>query len=101
MQAKRQAKGGAAAGAAAASEESTMQLMKKKREYVVTFKFPSAGSHAGPVLGLHAVTFGYAGAKGLIFEGIDFGVDMETRAVIVGDNGAGKSTLLKLLSGVY
>ena len=35
----------------------------------------------------------------MIFNQIDFGIDMDSRVCIVGPNGAGKSTLLKLLTG--
>ena len=80
-----------------AVEAAPVQLLQKKREYQVTFKFEQAGSHSGPVLGLRDVTFRYENPPRLIFEHIDFGVDLSTRAVIVGDNGSGKSTLLKLL----
>ena len=34
-----------------------------------------------------------------MFKNVNFGIDMDSRIVIVGPNGVGKSTLLKLLSG--
>lgn len=43
------------------------------------------------------VTFGYG--NNVLFKGLDFGVDMDSRIAIVGPNGVGKSTLLKLLNG--
>ena len=35
----------------------------------------------------------------LIYKGVEFGVDLDTRVALVGPNGAGKSTLLKLIAG--
>ena len=43
------------------------------------------------------VTFGYGNQ--VLFQDLDFGVDMDSRIAIVGPNGVGKSTLLKLLVG--
>jgi ATP-binding cassette subfamily F protein 1 len=42
------------------------------------------------------VSFGY---EELILSNIDFGIDMNSRIVLVGPNGSGKSTFVKLLSG--
>uniref|UniRef100_A0A915M606 ABC transporter domain-containing protein n=1 Tax=Meloidogyne javanica TaxID=6303 RepID=A0A915M606_MELJA len=67
-------------------------------EYSVKFVFPGTTKLAPPVLGLHDVSFGYGKAK-LLFKNVNFGIDMDSRIVIVGPNGVGKSTLLKLLSG--
>ena len=50
------------------------------------------------VFGLYDVSFGYPGQP-LLFENVEFGVDMDSRISIVGPNGVGKSTLLKLLLG--
>uniref|UniRef100_A0A915MSN0 AAA+ ATPase domain-containing protein n=1 Tax=Meloidogyne javanica TaxID=6303 RepID=A0A915MSN0_MELJA len=49
-------------------------------------------------MGDEDVSFGYGKAK-LLFKNVNFGIDMDSRIVIVGPNGVGKSTLLKLLSG--
>ena len=35
----------------------------------------------------------------LIYKGLEFGFDLQTRIALVGPNGAGKSTLLKLIAG--
>lgn len=35
----------------------------------------------------------------LIYEDLEFGIDLDTRLALVGPNGAGKSTLLKLIAG--
>lgn len=44
------------------------------------------------------VSFGYSDDN-LILSDIDFGIDMNSRIVLVGPNGSGKSTFVKLLSG--
>jgi hypothetical protein len=41
----------------------------------------------------------YGPDKPLIFEKLDFGVGLDTRACVVGPNGSGKSTVIKLLFG--
>ena len=45
------------------------------------------------------VSFRYAVGQPLVYNKIDFGIDLESRIALVGPNGAGKSTLLKLLDG--
>jgi len=45
------------------------------------------------------VHFRYSPKHPVIFDKIDFGIDMDSRICVVGPNGAGKSTLLKLLTG--
>lgn len=44
------------------------------------------------------VDFNFSGQKPL-FNGVDFGIDLNSRIAIVGPNGVGKSTFLKLLVG--
>ena len=45
------------------------------------------------------VSFRYSVGQPLVYNKIDFGIDLESRIALVGPNGAGKSTLLKLLDG--
>lgn len=45
------------------------------------------------------VHFRYSPDRPLVYNKIDFGIDLESRIALVGPNGAGKSTLLKLLDG--
>jgi len=35
----------------------------------------------------------------LIYNNLEFGIDLDTRVALVGPNGAGKTTLLKLIAG--
>ena len=83
---------------------------------VVSFSFPDCGSLPPPVIMVQGVNFRYGPDKvclrtlvgvfiitsppqPLIYDNIDFGMDLETRVALVGPNGAGKSTLLKLIDG--
>lgn len=62
--------------------------------------FPSCGKLAPPVLALKKVGFSYDGnMANCLYKDLEFGVDLESRIVLVGPNGAGKSTLLKLFMG--
>jgi len=70
------------------------------RERCVTLYFPSCGQLAPPVLAFQGVAFSYSGQKkDYLYKNLDFGVDLDSRVVLVGPNGAGKSTLLKLMVG--
>mmetsp|Transcript_4315 Transcript_4315/g.4975 ORF Transcript_4315/g.4975 Transcript_4315/m.4975 type:complete len:960 (+) Transcript_4315:148-3027(+) len=61
-------------------------------------QFASATPLPPPCISVMNAAFGYAGYETL-YEGLDFGLDMDSRVAIVGPNGAGKSTFLKLLEG--
>ncbi|OSX77596.1 hypothetical protein BU14_0142s0007 [Porphyra umbilicalis] len=99
-------------------EEDRVVLPGEEEEFAFSFPEPGplTGSHGS--LQLSDVTFGYAArqrvattdlgddtappptvAPKILFKGVDFSVDMDSRAALVGPNGAGKTTLLKLLLG--
>lgn len=63
------------------------------------FEFPHCEKLPPPVLVFQKVGFAYSGDmnKGGLYDGLELGVDMESRVALVGPNGAGKSTLLKLM----
>jgi len=76
--------------------------------------FPVAGEIPMPILAVDEVDFRYsiesedpANPDGpplvkpgpLLFTGVDFGLNMDSRIALVGANGTGKSTLLKLMLG--
>lgn len=66
----------------------------------ISFYFPSCGPLAPPVLQFLDVGFSYSGSeRDLLYDGLDFGIDLDSRIALVGPNGAGKSTLLKLMVG--
>ena len=74
-----------------------VETVEKDPEYVFTFPDPGAAI-SPPILGFHDVSFNYPGGPTL-FKGLNFGLDLESRAAIVGPNGIGKSTLLGLIAG--
>eukprot|EP01082_Thalassiosira_pseudonana_P006373 g5807.t1 g5807 contig20:201797-205339(+) len=87
---------------AVASGQETAQnkeLIKRPKEYTVQISFPEVAELTRPVMEVNQVFFRYSEKHPVIFENIDFGIDMDSRICVVGPNGAGKSTLLKLLTG--
>jgi len=62
------------------------------------FAFPNPSHLPPPVLAFQNVHFGYPNCEKL-YNGIDFGVDLDSRVALVGANGCGKTTLVKLISG--
>lgn len=67
---------------------------------VFSFRFPDVEKLPPPVLSFDDVTFSYSGnSEDNLYEGLNFGVDMDSRIALVGPNGVGKSTLLKLMTG--
>jgi len=71
-----------------------------QHEKVFSFRFPSVDKLPPPVLSFSEVTFSYSGKpEDNLYEGLEFGVDMDSRIALVGPNGIGKSTLLKLMTG--
>jgi len=77
----------------------TQELIKRPREYTVQIHFPEVADLSRPVMEVNQVFFRYSEKHPVIFNNIDFGIDMDSRICVVGPNGAGKSTLLKLLTG--
>lgn len=75
------------------------ELLKRPKEYAVKLEFSEVPELARPVLEVSKVHFRYSPKYPVIFDRIEFGIDMDSRITVVGPNGAGKSTLLKLLTG--
>ena len=89
----------------AQSKEKVLEKMQRsgltekvEAEKALDFKFPDPGNLSPPVLQCNELAFGYPGCE-VLYEGVDLGVDLESRVALVGPNGAGKSTLLKILTG--
>eukprot|EP01134_Creolimax_fragrantissima_P004403 CFRG4403T1 len=73
-------------------------IPKVEEERTVPLAFPDPDILAPPVLAFNNVGFAYSGkTEDLLYTGLEFGVDLDSRVVLVGPNGAGKSTLLKLM----
>ena len=90
----------------AQSKEKTLAKMIEKgltkrvmEEKSLNFSFVNVGKLPPPVLQFTNVSFGYPGCPSL-YDGVDFGVDCDSRIALVGPNGAGKSTLLNLMQGL-
>jgi ABC-type Mn2+/Zn2+ transport system ATPase subunit len=71
---------------------------KVDHEKALDFKFPDCGKISPPVLQCNDIAFGYPGCE-ILYAGVDFGIDLDSRVALVGPNGAGKSTLLKIMTG--
>jgi len=70
------------------------------KEATFAFRFPDCEKLPPPVLPFTNVSFSYSGRKeDHLYEGLELGVDCDSRIALVGPNGAGKSTLLKLMCG--
>ncbi|THU47882.1 hypothetical protein C4D60_Mb09t20340 [Musa balbisiana] len=89
----------------AQSKEKTLSKMERGgltekvvKDKVLVFRFTDVGKLPPPVLQFVGVTFGYT-PDNLIYQNLDFGVDLDSRIALVGPNGAGKSTILKLMTG--
>lgn len=68
------------------------------KEHKVNLTFPSCEKLAPPVMAFEQASFAYDGdAANPLLRNLEFGVDCDSRIVLVGPNGAGKSTLLKLM----
>ena len=85
-----------ASGTASAEQK---ELIQRPREYAVKLEFTEVNQLSRPVMEVNNVHFRYTPKTPVIFNEIDFGIDMDSRICVVGPNGAGKSTLLKLLTG--
>jgi len=64
----------------------------------IEFNFPAPERIPPPCLKIEDGTFYYKESN-VLYENVQFGVDMDSRIAIVGANGAGKSTLINLLLG--
>jgi ATP-binding cassette subfamily F protein 2 len=75
-------------------EKGLTEAVVKERQW--QFRFNDPGTLPPPILQFNQVSFGYRPDK-ILYRGLDFGIDLDSRIALVGPNGAGKSTLLKLM----
>jgi ATP-binding cassette, subfamily F, member 2 len=69
-------------------EENTIEAVEKEAKLKI--RWPDPGTIPPPVLQMNNVSFGYPGRE-LLYQNVDFGVDLDSRIVLVGPNGQGKS----------
>jgi ATP-binding cassette subfamily F protein 1 len=81
------------------SADSKIELLRRPREYTVSFSFPTVPIISPPILEVRDVRFQYGPKLPVLFNNLNFGLDMHSRVCIVGPNGSGKSTILKLITG--
>lgn len=78
--------------------ESDSMVEKVERDATLRMTFPDPGKLPPPVLMLSNISFAYPGGE-LLYDHVDFGVDLDSRIALVGPNGRGKTTMLKMMSG--
>lgn len=83
----------------AESAENQVELIKRPKDYSVQFIFNNVALINPPIIQVRDVEFQYLPQTPVLFKGVNFGIDMESRICIVGPNGSGKSTMLKLITG--
>ena len=77
---------------AAGTEAAEVQeLIKRPKEYTVKLEFSEVPELTRPVMEVTNVHFRYSEKHPVIFNKIDFGIDMDSRICVVGPNGAGKT----------
>ena len=84
-------------GMDAAGEAKIGELLTRPKEYRVKVAFPAPTELSPPIIEVKDVSFRYADNLPLLFKGVEFGIDMDSRVSMVGPNGVGKSTLLSLI----
>jgi ATP-binding cassette subfamily F protein 1 len=83
---KKQQNDAIASGTEAAQSQ---ELIKRPKEYTVKFEFSEVADIGRPVMQVEQVHFRYSARHPVIFDCVDFGIDMESRICVVGPNGAG------------
>jgi ATP-binding cassette subfamily F protein 2 len=71
---------------------------KVTSDRILKLKFKDPGTLPPPIMQFNKVSFGYKPNE-LLYNDLEFGIDLDSRIALVGPNGAGKSTLLKLMVG--
>lgn len=62
----------------------TQELIKRPREYAVKLEFADVAELSRPIIEVNNVHFRYSPKHPVIFDKIDFGIDMDSRITIVG-----------------
>ncbi|MCK4607923.1 MAG: ATP-binding cassette domain-containing protein [Gammaproteobacteria bacterium] len=77
--------------------ERMQEIMPAHVDSPFSFEFKEPKYLANPLLSLQQIGFGYTEKQ--VLESVDFQLNTQDRAALLGRNGAGKSTLIKLLAG--
>jgi ATP-binding cassette subfamily F protein 1 len=77
--------------ASGAETAEIVELITRPKDYTVQIEFAEVTELSRPVMEVNNVNFRYSPKHPVIFEKVDFGIDMDSRICIVGPNGAGKS----------
>ena len=73
------------------------QVPKPEKLYEVSINFLEVGQFKSHIIKMEDISFGYQSDKPIL-NGVNIGIDMQTRATLVGPNGSGKSTFIKLMT---
>ena len=73
--------------AAGTETAETAELIKRPKEYTVKLEFSEVPELSRPVMEVTNVHFRYSPKHPVIFDNIDFGIDMDSRICVVGPNG--------------
>jgi len=73
--------------AAGTETAANAELIARPREYHVKLEFAEVADLSRPVISVENVHFRYSPKHPVIFDKIDFGIDMDSRICIVGPNG--------------
>lgn len=87
--ARSQKKKNAQAVAAGTATAEMTELIQRPKEYHVKLHFVEVAELSRPVIEVNNVHFRYSPKHPVIFDRVDFGIDMDSRICIVGPNGAG------------
>ncbi|KAI5822039.1 P-loop containing nucleoside triphosphate hydrolase protein, partial [Schizophyllum commune Tattone D] len=75
-------------------------VQKVEQPRPLRFNFEDIRKLSPPVIAFSDVAFSYSGKKeDYLYQGLSFGIDMDSHVAILGANGTGKSTLLHLITG--
>jgi ATP-binding cassette, subfamily F, member 1 len=85
----RQKKKNSQAIASGTATATMSELIQRPKEYAVKLHFVEVAELSRPVIEVNNVHFRYSPQHPIIFDCVDFGIDMDSRICIVGPNGAG------------
>lgn len=76
------------------------ELLQRPKEYQVTLKFGDVQKLSPPVIQVMESSFRYGPQLPVIFDNLNFGIDMDSRICVVGNNGMCKHVLYLCMQSV-